>query len=140
MKVENIPPDEMVKMTKSLHRIFNAGGCNPACHCCYGLIEIGGMFKLSTIREVLTQMKGSVNTSDSAFVKDRLSVIQHKKEAKDTDHISDTTKEVMLCEKCTPDLFHTKQLSTAKKDVEFRIKYEQSGGGCFRVNGKISKI
>lgn len=136
MTVEEIPSDKVFKMTNFWHRAFNAAGCNPQCHCCYKKINVGGSFKLATVRDVSTDMAGSANTGDGAFVESRLAVIEGKQPYY-PEHVKDETREVMLCDVCTHELFQEKQLSKAKKDVEQRKAYVKSGGGCFRINGKI---
>ena len=135
MSIEEIPSNELVEMTALFHRAFNAAGCNPACHCCYRFIEVGDKFKLSTVRDVHTQKHGTSNIGEGAFAKDRLKVIEGKIEK--ADRVTDVTHEVMLCIKCTPELFHERQHKEAKEHTEQYEKYRKNGGGCFRINGKI---
>ncbi len=134
MGIEEIPSDELIEMTALFHRSFNAAGCDPACHCCYTKIPVGDKFKLATVRIVKTDSEGS-QSSARMFAKDRLDVISGET---DSHHrINDVSREVMLCASCTVDLFQEKQLSKAKKDVEDAENFVSSGGGCFRINGKI---
>ncbi len=49
MKVEEIPSDTLVKMTKFWHKAFNVVGCDPQCHCCGKMIPPNNQFKLSTV-------------------------------------------------------------------------------------------
>src|SRR5688500_7771339 len=74
--IEEIPADQLIEMTPLLHRLFNAGGCDPACHGCWNKIPVGEKFKLSTLK--LAQSTGTgFELSES--------------------------KEVMLCENCQPE-------------------------------------
>lgn len=134
MNVEEIPSDELVGMTELFHRAFNAAGCNPACHCCYNKIPVGDNFKLATVRIVNTDYSDSARTA-RFFAKERLDVING--DIAFHHRVDDVSREVMLCASCTVDLFQEKQLSKAKKDVEEANNFVNSGGGCFRINGKI---
>ncbi len=48
--IDDIPADTVVTMTREWHLLFNAGGCNPACHGCQRLLPVRSRFKLSTIK------------------------------------------------------------------------------------------
>ena len=125
MKVEDIPADEIIVMTDLLHRIFNTCGCNPMCHCCNIMIKVGDKFKLATVEK--TDFKyGSGNS--------RLVNLMIP-----TGEIH--SKEVMLCETCTAEEFQKKQhdlFTNNRKEYEKQEEaHKKSGGGCFRINGKI---
>lgn len=129
MGVEEIPADELVAMTDAWHRIFNAAGCNPMCHCCHKMILPQMLFKLSTIEKLPTKYF----RSDTGYsIEANIPVEDVDKEI--------TTKEVMLCDTCTPEMFLENQkeelkenLSRAKNMLKKRIQE----GGCYRINGKI---
>jgi hypothetical protein len=55
MTVNEIPADETVEMTATLHRAFRVAGCRPTCHACLKAIPTGSMFKLATIPERSTK-------------------------------------------------------------------------------------
>lgn len=107
MKIEEIPADEVVKMTANLSRLFKAGGCAPMCHACAEKIKVGDNFKLSTIVSAIR--RGSMNYTDLSG------------------------REVMLCEKCTTDDLNKPEI----EKIRIEQKRRAAGGGCFRVNGKI---
>jgi len=125
MSVEEIPADKIIQMTESLHRLFNAGGCNPMCHACKDMLPVGYMFHLGTI-DIAKWKKGEGNTYLTTY--------------KIPTGITES-REVMLCDKCTPETY--KYLETKmfeENEAEFqrlKIKHERNGGGCFRINGKI---
>jgi hypothetical protein len=107
--VESIPSDEPIEMTPLLHRLFDAGGCYPACHGCWNPIQVGQSFKLASVN-----LAASVGAG--------------------TDKIYSETKEVMICTNCTVEDTQKNQdhvRTIAKENFE---KF-----GCYRVNGKISK-
>lgn len=136
MEIEQIPSDEIILMSESLHRLFCAGGCKPMCHCCIEWISIGNTFKLATLRTIKKKYPQR-HAFDSYHVLDAI----EGKEVKDPDVVFDETKEVMLCDKCTVEAFQEKQLLRAKEDVgaanELKEYKDKIGGGCFRINGKI---
>jgi len=49
MNVSEIPADEAVEMTKTMHRAFSTAGCRPTCHACESDLSVGTRFKLATI-------------------------------------------------------------------------------------------
>jgi len=114
MSVEDIPADEIIKMTDLLHRTFSAAGCIPACHCCKKWLPVGEDFKLSTVKLTTVMAQGGGNNYPGAG--------------------NLTTKEVMLCSECTSEKYAA---MTDKKIQEYKDWQKQTGGGCFRVNGKI---
>lgn len=121
MTIEEIPADQVVIMNEYWHRAFNAAGCDPACHCCWNKIQIGVPFKLGTVQTIPGISTNYPNTLQEAI---------------DTYDEVSTSKEVMLCEKCTPEMFSER----VKKDLKRRIKEHEnrpSTQGCFRVGGKI---
>lgn len=107
MKIEEIPADKIVTMTKELHRLFKAGGCAPMCHACNKKLTVGESFKLSTL--VTAVRKGSLNYTDLE------------------------SREVMLCDTCTTEDLNKPEIDKIKIEKARRA----AGGGCFRVNGKI---
>ena len=111
MKVEEIPSDKLVVMTKFWHKAFNTAGCNPMCHCCMRDIKIGEKFKLATVE---TNKTDSANSGISLMAKIE-------------------SREVMLCQSCSVEDMN-KMTKINKEKYE---EYRNSGGGCFRVNGKI---
>lgn len=125
MKIEQIPSDEIVVMTSEMHRLFNAAGCNPMCHCCKEMIPIGNKFHLGTIERSCWE-RGEGNKYLSSYKKPTGKV---------------ESKEVMLCDRCTPETY--KYLETKmfeENEAEFqrlKRKHIRNGGGCFRINGKI---
>jgi hypothetical protein len=114
MTVEEIPSDEIIEMTELFHRSFSAAGCIPACHCCRKWIPIGEQFKLSTVKMTSVMERGGGNTFKGAG--------------------SIVTKEVMLCEDCTSEKYNA---MTDKAISEYKGWQDKTGGGCFRINGKI---
>lgn len=121
MNIEQIPSDELVLMTEVWHRSFNALGCDPACHCCDRPIPVGDMFKLATVEEGSPQ-----HTSHPA----------HLQEAIDKYDETSTSREVMLCEVCTPKKYKNSQIRKLKERKE-AFKDQPGKWGCFRINGKI---
>jgi hypothetical protein len=205
MKVEEIPSNEIVIMNPDMHRLFNAGGCDPMCHCCFRSLKVNEKFKLSTITELiiqeespldyistklkLEQRKGKVITEKDLWkahkiemgysydyrkhgmgihepnrenikvsyeeyishikeksnlfkhphYKDKVSVFDSSNEEKWIEirdrFFNDVTKEVMLCENCTPDEFSKREKDGFSENIR---EYEKpKKGGCFRINGKI---
>lgn len=128
MEIEEIPANEIVVMTEFWHRAFNAVGCNPKCHSCYKLLPSGTKFKLSTVKKLPYKWSNTYRTLDAS-----VEILDEKGK--------EETKEVMLCEDCSPTHYHniTDKLlrSNAKKAKETYEKHLKLGGGCFRVNGKI---
>jgi len=124
--IESIPSDELIEMTAQLHRIFNAGGCNPMCHSCYQFIEIGKTFHLGTVEAIIPKNKTG-NTRSIGIIEP-------------TEFTE--TKEVMLCGNCTVEIFKINQkrvFEIHSEEYERRSEIHRlNGGGCFRVNGKIS--
>lgn len=123
--IEQIPADEVIEMTALFHRLFNAGGCNPMCHCCMKMLPVGSIFKLSTVEQMLYEMaEGNIR---------RYGYKIRTGEVK--------TKEVMLCEDCTPEAFKDYQenmFTQNQKEYERREQLnKEQGGGCFRINGII---
>lgn len=114
MSIEEIPSNEVIVMTSLMHRSFNAGGCDPMCHCCTNWIKVGDNFKLSTVNTFQR------NTSNSGinFYTDANAV----------------TKEVMLCDKCTAEDVNK---FSARKKKELSKYMKSVNGGCYRINGKI---
>lgn len=127
MNVDEIPSDEPVVMTEGLHRVFNSSGCNPACHNCWELINVGCKFKLSTIK-VLSRGVWGLGLENAIKVLNGLL----KMFSWGGENVILQTKEVMLCDKCTADMYLSKTIEQLKKDIETRDKK-----GCFRINGKI---
>lgn len=126
MNVDEIPSNEPVIMTEGLHRVFKSSGCNPACHNCWELIPVGSKFKLSTIKALSTTVWGrglenAINLLNGII----------EKFSWNGDVILQT-KEVMLCDKCTPESYLSKTIEQLKEDIKTR-----DHKGCFRVNGKI---
>lgn len=112
MSIEEIPADQVILMTDTWHRAFEAGGCSPMCHCCFKELLPNDMFKLATVNTFDT--KSSANSGISAAA-------------------CTITKEVMLCDVCTVE----KMNKMTKEQLAKYEKYRQDGGGCHRVNGKI---
>lgn len=152
MSVEEIPSNELVVMTDFLHRAFNAGGCDPTCHCCNKNIPAGDNFKLSTVEDTFNYwgynayfQKEVLLGNKKPTVKDYMAYneeeIRPEYKASDTKKMKETakeyemeTKEVMLCEDCSPETFKQKKLSQINLTIE---RLEKPKGGCYRVNGKI---
>jgi len=111
MNIEDIKPDELVTMDEVLHKIFNAGGCNPTCHCCYNRIAVGERFKLAHVN--MNRIKETDGCRYRPFR-------------------SDEPHEVMLCGniECTPQ----KMVKKAKESTE---RHRRAGGGCSIIKGKI---
>ena len=112
--IANIPADTLVQMTMDFHRLFNEGGCDPACHGCNKKIPVGDKFKLAT---VLARTRKKFEDGSGHFE----SVIK--------------SKEVMLCPECKPEDVSRK----AEENTEGSFFSGRRGGyGCYRVNGKIA--
>lgn len=126
MNVEEIPSDELVIMDSEWHRVFNAAGCDPACHNCGKYIKVGDKFKLSTIKKLSSSVWGWGLENAIKLLKGLLKSFKWEKE------VTIATKEVMLCNKCTPEIFLQKQITSLEKEIVSRDRK-----GCFRVNGKI---
>ena len=148
MKIEEIPSDKIVVMTDFWHKAFNAAGCNPMCHCCKSMIGVDSDFKLSTIEELpkKTQryLTRHLSIKEEESIRKELTFIGKDKYAYVLDYSKNaktTTKEVMLCNKCTPKLYLKRQKDALQKNTEISQRLERlhdrRGGGCFRVNGKI---
>lgn len=197
-----MPSDELVVMTTEMHRLFNAGGCDPMCHCCFKPLPMGEKFKLSTITKMkgiklnyistklkLAQRKGKEITekylwkaheitmgytynyrkcilgiNEPNFENIKVSFEQYISHIKKKSNLfkcqyhigkvsifdaseeekwieirdsffNDVTKEVMLCENCTPNEFSKREKDGLSNKIR---EYEKpKKGGCFRVNGKI---
>src|ERR1700685_2714626 len=95
MTIEEIPADQVVIMNKYWHRAFTAAGCDPECHCCFKSIKPGGKFKLATV-ETIQKYDVANNTQGREL----------------------TTREVMLCDECTP----KKADENAKK---YKVEYNK---------------
>ena len=152
MEIENIPSDKLIEMTELFHRSFNAVGCDPMCHCCEKMIPVGNYFKLSTIFEAPQKwgecayfQKEILLGNQTASLEDYIKFFeyeireQHKEfdlnqYEKDAERYELSSKEVMLCEDCSPKSFMLKELDYLEKEI---IRIETPKGGCFRVNGKI---
>jgi hypothetical protein len=129
MKIEEIKADELVVMTKDLHRIFSSNGCNPTCHNCLEFIPIDSSFKLSTIKKLSNPVWGDGLTRAIKVLNEKITSFMWG-----NSNIAITTKEVMLCENCTPEQYLSKSIKQLKKEVkEMRDRQK----GCFRINGKI---
>lgn len=118
MKVEEIPADINILMTAHLHRVFNAGGCNPMCHACKKLLPVDVEFKLATITPSVAALSYKYSPGEPKRILKTLE-----------------SREVMLCATCTAEDYNKVSLEDAKKGVEDAGTVHQ---GCFRVNGKIS--
>lgn len=114
MKVEKVPANTLVEMTPDLYQEFAQGGCVPACHLTGKWINMGDLFKLSTV-PVAVHPSGSTGG---------LKMLE--------------TKEVMLSKDADVEAFIKKQEAEVKeweKNKQQAIK--EGRGGCFRINGKI---
>lgn len=112
MQLSDIKPDECLEMSEELHKIFNAGGCNPTCHCCYNKIRPGDLFKLASVSAEQAE-KGN-NIILSTFK-------------------TNMPHEVMLCDKCSVDLMIQK---ARNRKFQQNNNFRRSGG-CSIINGKI---
>lgn len=126
MTVEEIPSDKLIEMNETFHRIFNAAGCNPKCHNCHSFIPVGNQFKLSTIPVVPSVWGWGLEDGIKLLKGLVKSIIWAGKQVRQT-------KEVMLCDKCTPQMFVDRHEEIMLKEIADR----DAPGGCFRVNGKI---
>jgi hypothetical protein len=135
MNIEQIPSDKIVVMTDFLHRAFNAGGCNPMCHSCFSRIKVGENFHLATVD------KYSPNTSEYGKIanrKDAEVVKAINGQEFDKENVTVKSSEVMLCEKCDVISFSESQLKRYENGAKSYEEYKKfTGGGCFRINGKI---
>lgn len=127
MKVEEIPADETLEMSITWHRAFNAAGCNPQCHCCRQYIPIGGLFKLATVNETPNVYGWGLEAGIKLLLG---KVKQINWGGRQRLH----TKEVMLCDICTPEAYKERQIKIMEGQITERDKPK---GGCFRINGKI---
>ena len=121
--IEEIPSDKLVIMTDHLHRLFNAGGCNPCCHLCISYIEIGSQFQLATIQKASPP---KVISKKSNPENDRYNLIETKAELQES-------KEVMLCVNCDAEAFNEAERNKTLPVITNKF------AGCFRVNGKVVK-
>lgn len=125
MKIEEIPPDEIVEMTPIFHRLFNAVGCNPMCHCCKKMLPIGVNFRLGTVEKMNYHYSSGNPRQSMRMIKDEIT----------------NSKEVMLCSTCTAETYKYYQEKMFEENKEEFLRREaehkERGGGCFRVNGKI---
>jgi len=153
MNVEEIPSNELVVMTNFWHRAFNAAGCDPMCHNCKSMIQVGNRFKLATIETSDSYVAGDSLELKVAVLKGE--VVPSKKVVKEyfdfeirtefkshdtkglnrlVDKFKTHTKEVMLCDKCTPEDYKKLQIEILEGRI---IERDKPKGGCFRINGKI---
>lgn len=153
MKIEEIPSDQDILMTDLLHRAFNAGGCNPMCHCCEKMLPIGVDFKLATVfdanrlfgeaayftKEILLDNKKATFKDYMAFFQRRIrpehAVFDTKDFKERAEEYKLQQKEVMLCDSCTSKDYKNMLIAVCDKEIA-RMKAPRAGG-CFRVNGKI---
>lgn len=126
MNVDEILSNEAVVMTEGLHRVFNSSGYNPACRNCWKLIPVGSKFKLSTIKSLSTTVWGKGLENAIKLLNGVIETFSWNGD------VILQTKEVMLCDNCTPDLCLSKTIAQLKENIKKRDKK-----GCFRVNGKI---
>ncbi len=134
MEVEEIPSNQLIEMTEIVHSSFKKHGCDPMCHCCNKVLIIGGLFKLSTVRDAVAEANNGLINKDKINLiksgKDKIELsyngIDFTVEEKD---LFKPSRDVMLCDECTPELYEDKE----KRKI---LKYHISGG-CFRINGKI---
>ena len=117
MSVEEIPSDINILMTAHLHRVFNAGGCDPMCHACKKLLPVDTEFKLATITPSVAAPSYKYGPGEPKRVLETLK-----------------SREVMLCGTCNAEDFNRASLEGAKKGVEEAGNHHY---GCFRVDGKI---
>lgn len=123
MNIEEIPSDELIEMSEIWHRAFNAAGCNPGCHCCNKFINVNDKFKLSTI-----PIREPIHTN-------YLDQLDKGIESYKNGTISES-KEVMLCDKCTVEMFIKKDIENLKERKKLFVPKPEHQG-CFRINGKI---
>lgn len=131
MSIEEIPSNELVVMTDFWHRAFNIAGCDPMCHCCYNKIPIDTKFRLATV----IPLSKPVYEGHSWSYQQRLKEGHVPKESTTVAPFWEESKEVMLCDKCTAEMFREKELKYWNKEVERISKPPE--GGCFRIKGKI---
>lgn len=93
MTIDKIPSNELIVMTAEMHRLFNAGGCDPACHGCWNKLPVGSIFKLATVK-VAHAKPGNASRK---YIK---------------------SQEVMLCETCNPEDVSTRAKKIAKSESE----------------------
>lgn len=77
MNIKDIPPDDVLTMTKQLVRAFVLLGCDPECHSCLKQIRPGMKFKL-------------------AFCKPTVAVLMKNS------RLTEEGTDQMLCRECTP--------------------------------------
>lgn len=113
--IDDIKANEIVTMTRTWHKLFNAAGCDPTCHDCEKKIPIGSKFKLATMPN-------------------ELEILQDAPEADK----GKETREVMLCETCDSQKFMARLRKEDRAYTrEKRQRVANGGSGCFRINGKI---
>src|SRR5882757_6464214 len=115
MTVEEIPADQLVIMNEYWHRAFNAAGCDPGCHCCRKPIPIGDIFKLATIQVIPAIATNYPETLQQAI---------------DTYDEVSTSREVMLCEACTP-IMYTEAVKRYLGRRKESFEHRPSTQGCF---------
>lgn len=117
--VNDLKSNELMVMTRDMHRAFNAAGCDPACHCCNNKIPVGDYYKLASVSSALAVYGNAV------------SVFESQQPFKTTE-----AHEVMLCAsiKCTPD----EMVKRRYKEKADRVRLTPyRSGGCSIINGKI---
>ena len=120
MNINDLNKDTIITMTEEMHRVFNASGCDPTCHCCHEKIDIDEKYKLAHINANL------IKSAPSFF--------------KTTEE-----HEVMLCNRftCTPSKMIEEYLSLGSRKVNMHDRYNErrtfktKRSGCFIINGKI---
>ena len=121
-RIEDIPSNQLVTMIGIWHRAFKAVGCTPGCHSCSCWITPGHKFKLASGIQV------------------PIVANPHSLQKAVNDFENNETREVMLCENCTPEMYNENELKRLKGELESWNKLskgQQARIGCFRVNGKI---
>lgn len=113
MNIEEIPSDELVVMTLEWYKQFELSLCRPMCHSCLEYIPVGTVFHLATVK-----------AGDSHFI------------AGKGTRINIQSRDVMLCEKCTPETLDENN-RIRKEEKRLREIERAKSGGCFRINGKI---
>lgn len=64
MTLDDIEPDKTLVLTKEMARIFRIADCEPGCHVCYKLIEVGDKFKLATYDKQDTMLCDKCTVAD----------------------------------------------------------------------------
>ncbi len=123
MDINDLETDELITMTKEMHRAFNAVGCDPACHCCGVKIPVGEQYKFG---HVTLQLAMEADREFGPYEK-------FKPFKTDKGH------EVMLCKDdlCTPEAMVLKAQEEKRRYYE---KFEMPvarRGGCSIINGKL---